>query len=147
MCDGNTPFTTSFHLLSVQTTESLEFKLFHTKLNRARITFTHKSWQLKGSLSSTEESVEVFDGSYWSSLALAPQTSSHKTDRTTQNRPHHTKHRPTPPHNKAQNPPHKAQAHNIGFTMGGFSKSYLERWFQYRLYYRNDNHCIDIHAV
>ena len=31
--------------------------------------------------------------------------------------------------------------------MGGFSKSYLERWFQYRLYYGSDNHCIDIHAV
>ena len=30
--------------------------------------------------------------------------------------------------------------------MGGFSKSYLERWFQYRLYYGSDNHCIDIHA-
>ena len=88
MCDDDTPFTTSFHLLSVQTTESLEFKLFHTKLNRSRITFTHKklSWQLKGSLSSTEESVEVLDGSYWSSLALAPQTPPHKaqTDPTTQ---------------------------------------------------------------
>ena len=43
VCDDNTPFTASFHLLSVQTTEPFEFKLFHTKLNRSRINFTHKS--------------------------------------------------------------------------------------------------------
>ena len=88
VCDDNTPFTTSFHLLSVQTTEPFEFKLFHTKLNRSRITFTHKklSWQLKGSLSSTEESVEVLDGSYWSSLAVEDLTT-HKAQTPPQNKP------------------------------------------------------------